>query len=129
MKTLLAIDNDPGMLQCLNTVLSLAGYEVVVTDDPAEFLRTLNEREVAAVLVDIHMPAMSGIDLYLELRQHKDVPVLFITAYQDLLSVEDKKVLEMWQANFSDGVTDAIYKPFNDDELQDKIEALIGAAI
>ena len=129
MKTLLAIDNDRGMLKCLDTVLKLAGYDVVVTDDPEEFLKMLDEREVDAALVDIHMPEMSGIDLYRELRKHKDVPVPFVTAYPELLTVEDKKVLDMWRRNFSDGVTDAIYKPFNGDELQGKIEALIGAAV
>ena len=78
--------------------------------------------------VGIHMPRMSGIDPYGELRKLRDVPVLFITAYPELLSVEDKKMLEMWKSHFSDGVTDALCKPFNDDELQDKVEALIGAA-
>jgi len=117
------------MLKCLRTVLTLAGYEVIVTDTPAEFLKMLDERELDAVLVDIHMPVMSGIDLYRELRKHKDVPVLFVTAYPELLSVEDKKVLEMWKVNFSDGLTDAIYKPFNGDDLQAKVEALIGVAV
>lgn len=129
MKTLLAIDNDAGMLKCLETVLSLAGYEVIVTDSPTEFLKVLEEREVDAVLVDIHMPEMSGIDLYCELRKQKDVPVLFVTAYPDLLTVEDKKILELWRKNFSDGMTDAIYKPFNADDLQEKVEALIGSAV
>jgi CheY-like chemotaxis protein len=57
----LAIDDNPSVLQALEFHLPRAGYAVVTATDGAAGLRLASEREVHLVLLDIDMPQMSGI--------------------------------------------------------------------
>lgn len=127
MKKLLSVDDEPMMLKCLSKALNGRGYEMIVTTDPDEGLRIFKEcDDIELALLDVKMPKKSGFELYREMRQVRQVPVLFVTAYPKAFTTRSDEVLEIWQREFADGTTDIIYKPFNLATLYEKVEGLIG---
>ena len=128
-KRILFIDDEPMMLICLQKALESRGYEVITTGDPDEYIRLLNQGDISLTLLDVKMPKKSGFDLYMEFRKTHKVPVMFVTAYPKSFSAASDDVVEMWRKNFSDGTTDIIYKPFNLDDLFNKVKALLEKSI
>jgi response regulator RpfG family c-di-GMP phosphodiesterase len=59
----LIVDDDPLVLQALETTVSSAGYEAVSTGDPLAGLKVLEERDVSTIIADQRMDAMSGLEL------------------------------------------------------------------
>jgi len=128
MKTILAIDDEPEILECYKEALELKGYVIFVTSDPAAGLRFLRENTVDLVLLDVRMPQTDGLDVYAKMRQFKKIPALFITAYPKSFTAESERVVSLWENEFSDGTTDIMYKPFTLETLFEKVESLIGEA-
>ncbi len=129
MKKIFAIDDEPPVLRCLETVLKSRGYTLQVTSDPAEGLRILKEApDIALLLLDVKMPGINGFDLYRDLSRHRQIPVLFVTAYPRAFNAQSNDVASMWQDQFGEGLTDIIYKPFDLETLVEKVEGLIGTA-
>ncbi len=129
MKKVLSIDDEPDILKVFQDALQTQGYEVLTTTDPDEGIRMLREHEdVALLLLDVKMPGKTGFDVYQEIREFRDVPVLFITAYPKSFTTESDQVMEMWQDQFADGSTDILYKPFELDAFYHKVAALVGSA-
>ena len=60
---MLIVDDDPLVLQALETTVNSAGYETVSTEDPLAGLKCLEERPIAAIIADQRMDAMSGLEL------------------------------------------------------------------
>ena len=129
MKNILSIDDEPTMLRCLSRALHSRGYHIDVADDPDEGLKILRERDdICLALLDIKMPKKDGFQIYREMRQFRNIPVLFVTGFPNSFDAESKEVVEMWKNEFADGTTDIIYKPFDLDTLYSKVEGLIGEA-
>ena len=127
MKKIVSIDDEPAMLKCMSNALESRGYELIVTSDPEEGLRILKERDdICLAMLDVRMPKISGFDIFKELRKKKKLPVLFVTAYPRWFNAESEEIAQMWQSEFADGTTDMIYKPFDLDDLFEKVEALVG---
>jgi two-component system OmpR family response regulator len=127
-KNLLAIDDEPNMLKCLEKALEAKGYKLFVTDDPEEGLNIFKKEDISLVLLDIRMPQKSGFDIYKEFREIRRLPVLFVTAYPKSFTAASNEIVDIWTKEFSDGNTDIVYKPFDLDTLYDKVEGLIGEA-
>ncbi len=129
MKKILAIDDQPAILMCLEKALESKGYQLIVTSDPEEGARMLKEdMSINLALLDIRMPKKDGFEIYREVREHRKLPVLFVTAFQKSFTTNSDDVVEMWQKEFADGTTDIIYKPFSLNLLFEKVEGLIGTA-
>jgi two-component system response regulator CpxR len=126
MKTILALDDEPAILDCYRQALSARGYRVHVTSDPDAALRILREERPDLALLDVRMPQKDGFEVYAEIRDVRRIPVLFITAYPKSFTAESDRVAAMWQTEFADGTTDILYKPFDLATLYDKVEGLIG---
>jgi CheY-like chemotaxis protein len=129
MKKLLAIDDQPAVLRCLQKALKTQGYELLVTNDPDEGLDMLRkDNDIILAMLDVKMPRKSGFEIYQELRQFRDIPVLFATAYTKSFDTRSDAIAKLWSEQFADGTTDIIYKPFSLAQLFDKVEGLIGPA-
>ena len=129
MKKILSIDDEPAMLRCLSKALESNGYHLIVTSDPEEGIKMLRERDdICLALLDVKMPHISGFDIYRDLRKHRKIPVLFVTAYARSFHAGTDDVAKMWREEFADGTTDIIYKPFDLNTLFEKVEGLIGSA-
>ncbi len=129
MKTILAIDDQPSILLCLEKALESKGYKLIVTSDPEEGTRILKEDDtIDLALLDIRMPKKDGFEIYREIREHRKIPVLFVTAFSKSFNTKSNEIVDMWQNEFADGNTDIIYKPFRLLELFEKVEGLIGTS-
>jgi CheY-like chemotaxis protein len=128
MKRVLAVDDEPGVLQTLSEALTAKGYEVVTTDRADSALELFRDRGFDLVLLDLQMPGKNGFELYRELYSTQEVPVLFVSGYSRLFSPASPGFADLWTGQFSLGRTDILYKPFTLASLFEKVEALIGSS-
>ena len=77
----LAVDDDPQALRYVRDVLVQAGYAPLVTGDPQEALRLMDEERPRLVLLDLMLPDADGVELMQAILDIDDVPVIFISAY------------------------------------------------
>ncbi len=112
--TILAIDDEPDILDIIKTALEAEGFRVVTANDPNEGIDYYEQHtgDVALVLLDYLMPAMNG-DLVFECLQNinADVKVLLLTACDDNVA----KVM------FSKGLRGYMQKPFYLDDLISRV--------
>jgi FixJ family two-component response regulator len=113
------VDDEASVRTMLGRLLRLDGYRVVSFSSGEEFLSSLVQDSPCCVLLDIHMPDLSGFDVQARLRTLKaDIPVVFITASDDPdLSGKVDEVL---------GVA-LLRKPFSSRELSGAIQAALAA--
>jgi diguanylate cyclase (GGDEF)-like protein len=81
--TLLVVDDDAMNRDALSRRLTRTGYTVLTAETGAEALSIISQNRVDAVLLDVMMPGMSGIDTLRSLRQSRsvsDLPVIMVTA-------------------------------------------------
>ena len=126
MKRVLAVDDEPGVLETLSGSLAAKGYEVVTTDQADEALKLFRDQVFDLVLLDLQMPGKNGFELYRELGSVREAPVLFVSGYSRLFSPVSPGFSDLWTGQFSLGRTDILYKPFTLAALFEKVEALIG---
>ena len=112
----LAVDDDPQALRYVRDALVEGGYEPLVTGDPQEALRLMEEQRLHLVLLDLVLPGVDGIDLMGQMVTIADVPVIFLSAYgrDDLIA----RAFEM-------GAADYVVKPFSPTELSARIKAAL----
>ena len=113
---ILVVDDDPQMLRYVRGILSKTGYSPIVTADPDEVPRLIEDTEPRLVLLDLMLPDTDGIVLMETIRDLNEVPVIFISAYgQD----------EVIARAFEMGAYDYIVKPFSPTELTARIHAAL----
>jgi diguanylate cyclase (GGDEF)-like protein len=81
--TLLLVDDDAMNRDALARRLSRSGYTVLTAEDGSTALRLIRERRIDAVLLDVMMPGMSGLETLRQLREMRsvaDLPVIMVTA-------------------------------------------------
>ncbi len=115
MKKVLIADDDIHIRALLRTVLTQEGYRVIEARDGNEAAKQLAETPVDLAVLDIMMPGRSGLDLCTEIRNSYDIPVILLTAREQL---EDK------EAGYTHGTDDYITKPFEPRELLFRMNAL-----
>ena len=83
---ILVVDDDADSRRILDEYLSWTGYEVWTAENAEKALRLMRERCPAAVVVDVRMPRMSGVELVRIVRADAElrrVPVVAVSAYAD----------------------------------------------
>jgi EAL domain-containing protein (putative c-di-GMP-specific phosphodiesterase class I) len=81
----LVADDEPAILSAFELVLSRAGFEVHTAENGAEAVRMFESERFDAVVTDLTMPEMDGLQLLRAIREHDlDVPVVIITAAPSL---------------------------------------------
>ena len=100
--TVLHVDDDPVNLRVVEEILTAFGHRAVKALSGPEALEQLSRQAFDVVLMDIHMPEMSGIEVLKRLRAMPGVanetPVLALTA--DILSREPAEYLALGFAGF-----------------------------
>ena len=128
MKTLLAVDDDPSMLEIIETTLAAQGYRVLKAGDAEQAFQALRQNAIDLVLLDVAMPGKDGFAVYKELGALYSVPVLFVTGCPQSFAGNREDFVPLWETQFIEGTTDIVYKPFSLALLCEKVEALIGAS-
>src|SRR2546422_3391849 len=77
----LVVDDDAAMLRAYERVLAREGFTVATANDGQTALALIPEQSYDAIVSDIAMPGMTGIELLRAVREHDlDVPVVIVTA-------------------------------------------------
>lgn len=116
MKTILIIDDEPVMLDLLSLYLSPLGYQCIKVDSGLKGIKCLEENNVDLILLDIMMPEMDGWQACKKIRKRWDTPIIMLTA-------RDAK--EDIVKGLKGGADDYISKPFDEEELVARIEAVL----
>ncbi|WP_260614034.1 response regulator transcription factor [Streptomyces sp. WAC07061] len=116
-RTVLVVEDDPGVRSTLDQLLRFEGYRVVQAADGLQGLAAVDREEPDLALVDVVMPGLDGLSLCRTLRRRGDrLPVLVLTARDQ---VGDRV------AGLDAGADDYLAKPFATDELLARIRALL----
>jgi len=117
MKILICEDN-PMAMRTLSVVLEREGYDADVADDGNVGIEMLQKNDYDLLVIDIHLPYRSGLELikYVRSDQGKDTPVIILTAFSD--NQMQRQAGEM-------GISDYIVKPFNPVDLVTKIKSIL----
>jgi two-component system, OmpR family, response regulator MprA len=117
---ILVVDDESAVRDAIERALRLDGYHVDVAGDGREALETLDARAPDAVVLDVLMPTIDGLDVCRRLRDRGDrTPVLMLTARD---AVADRV------AGLDAGADDYLVKPFALEELLARLRALLRRA-
>ncbi len=117
---LLLVEDDMDLIRSLSRALDGRGFAVVTCDDGAEALSVARRRRFDAIVLDLGLPGMDGLHLLQRLRSADNTtPVLILTARG---AVGDRV------AGLNAGADDYLAKPFDLDELEARVRALIRRA-
>ena len=86
VKRVLLVDDEENFAQLLSGLLAMDGYEVTVAHDGKEALQKLEAVVPDAIISDIVMPGMDGLEMFRQIKlaqRTSSIPFLFITGYQD----------------------------------------------
>jgi signal transduction histidine kinase len=113
---ILLVDDEPRNLDALEAILNDPGYRLLRADGADRALRQLLDHDVAAIVLDIKMPGVSGFELAHIIkgtRKFRQIPIVFLTAHM----LEDQDVI----AGYGAGAVDYLMKPVKPQVLRHKI--------
>lgn len=112
--TVFVVDDDEAVRDSLSLLIRSVGLEVESYESAAAFLEDLDSERPGCLVLDVRMPGMSGLELQDRLlQQGTALPVIFITGHGDVpMAVRAMRA----------GAVDFIEKPFNDQDLLDRIQ-------
>jgi two-component system response regulator MprA len=117
MARVLVVDDEPAVRRALERALSLESYEVELAADGQEALDSLAASPADAVVLDVMMPRIDGLEVARRMRRAGDrTPILMLTARD---AVDDRV------AGLDVGADDYLVKPFALRELQARLRALL----
>ncbi|MBV9196768.1 MAG: response regulator transcription factor [Solirubrobacterales bacterium] len=117
MPRVLIVDDEPAVRRALERALRLENYEVALAADGGEALDSLASTPADAVILDVLMPRVDGLEVARRMRQAGDrTPILMLTARD---AVDDRVT------GLDVGADDYLVKPFALRELQARLRALL----
>jgi FixJ family two-component response regulator len=113
------VDDDASMLQALARILRLGGYETLTFNSAEAMLESRSAASAAVLVFDVHLPGLSGFELYERLiAMGTRAPVIFITAY------DEPDTRHQAQAA---GAAGFFTKPFSGRDLVTAVGSVLGA--
>lgn len=115
-RRILVIEDEPHMLDLIQTALETAGFTVRGAVSGEEGLRKLRNDPPDVVILDVNLPDLSGYDVLREIRERASIPVIMLTVQ----NTESDRVrgLEL-------GADDYMGKPFGHRELISRVKAVL----
>ena len=118
---ILVVDDERAVREAIQRALRLEGYDVEMASDGQEALFALARRGVDAIVLDVLMPVLDGLETAQKLRrQGNSTPILMLTARHE---VSDRV------AGLDAGADDYLVKPFALEELLARLRALLRRAV
>jgi FixJ family two-component response regulator len=115
------VDDEESVRRALRRLMLSAGFRAQSFASGAEFLASLQTTHPACVVLDLHMPTMSGFDVQQKLHdERKDIPVVVITGHDSP---------ESQQRAMTAGASAYLRKPVDDQALLQAISTAISAKI
>jgi two-component system response regulator MprA len=115
-ETILVVEDDRGIRDSLRRGLIFEGYRVETAEDGETALRMVREKDPDAVILDLMLPGMDGLEVCRRLRNASNVPILMLTARD---TVPDRVT------GLDAGADDYMIKPYATDELLARLRAIL----
>lgn len=121
VKKILIIDDEEDVTKAVRLSITLqeSQWQVIESNEAEKGLLLVDTEKPDLVLLDVHMPDMSGFEVLKEIRLFSDVPVIMLTVQDDEL--DKVRALEM-------GADDYVVKPFGNLELMARIRSVLRRA-
>lgn len=113
---ILVVDDDPAILRLISRFLQQKGHEVSLAENGHSALQTFLEFRPDLVILDVNLPDATGYSLCEQMQQHTGVYVLMLTGRTD--SADKIR-------GFSKGADDYLTKPFDLQELEFRVGAIL----
>ena len=111
---ILVVDDDYVVCNFISTLLNKHGYSVIACESGKEALAKLQDNKIDAVLTDIIMPVVSGVEILEKIHNtNPEIPVILMTGYPDIDTAVDA---------IKKGVFDFIVKPYKPEQLIHSLE-------
>jgi DNA-binding response OmpR family regulator len=121
MGTIVIAEDDPDIRSLIVQKLSSEGHEVTATGDGVAALVAVRRVRPDAVVLDMQMPGLSGLDVVRQLRTDEataHVPVIMVTSHDQAAYVGE---------SFLSGADDFLSKPFQPRQLAERVNELLAA--
>lgn len=116
---LLVVDDDLSTCETLIDILGEKGYRVGWASRGEEAIKLVRERDFDIVFIDIRMPVMNGLEVYLELKRIRpDIKAIMMTAYR-------QKVQDLVDEALMNNAFTCIYKPIDVEKLLKVVEEIL----
>jgi two-component system cell cycle response regulator DivK len=116
-KKILIFDDDTSILEVVSIIFEDNGYEVEIAETVDDIISRVNIFLPDLIIMDIYIPVIGGVEATRLLKDHtvhNKIPVIFITAKNDVAFISSKSP-----------VVDYLSKPFDLEELERKVEKWI----
>ena len=113
--SVLVVDDEADMRALLTDLLRDEGFRVHGAADASSALAAVDTVRLDVVLLDVTMPSMNGLDVLVEIRQRRDIPVILLTGRGG----EADRVIGLRM-----GADDYVVKPFSGPELIARIQSV-----
>lgn len=119
IKTILACDDEPHLLELMDYIIGKAGFKAITTDNGIDAIQAAHDNMPDLILLDVNMPGMTGIEVCKQLKtddKTKNIRILVLTA-----NVQASHKEEIFEA----GADYFFPKPFSPRELKEKLHELL----
>ena len=118
-KKILVVEDEPHRIKLISFILKSSGYDVIEAEISAAGLKKAKAEKPDMIILDVMMPKMDGFEVAKKLKADpatRNIPILMLSSKAQF---EDK------MKGIDSGATDYITKPFDREELLQKIEELL----
>ncbi len=119
-KKILIVDDEPDVLKVAMFRLKKAGYEILTALDGQTALSSIRNEKPDLILLDLRLPVLDGPEVCKQVKNNeelKQIPIILFTATTDTTAAVEAEGLE---------ADDYIIKPFEPEELFEKVKNIIG---
>ena len=115
-KKILIVEDEQKIARFLELELKYEGYDVAIANNGRDGLEKGRQEDIDLIILDLMLPGLSGIEVCRRLRQTSEVPIIMLTAKDD---ISDKVT------GLDIGADDYMTKPFAVEELLARIRVLL----
>lgn len=113
---ILIVDDEVNIRKVVREYAEFEGYEVEEAEDGMQAIEIIKKKDFDLIILDIMMPRLDGFSSCKEIKKHKDIPVIMLSARGE----EYDKLF-----GFEIGIDDYVVKPFSPKELMARVKAVI----
>lgn len=119
-KKILVVDDEPDLLKVMTFRLKKLGFGIIEATDGQKAIDLIREHRPDLILLDLRLPIIDGWEVCRRIKadeQLEHIPIIFLTASASAVNLKKAKELK---------AEDFIVKPFEPEELLEKVKKLIG---
>ncbi|MGN0374121.1 MAG: response regulator transcription factor [Butyrivibrio sp.] len=114
MSRILVVEDEQTIAELEKDYLELSGFEVIIANDGITGYEKASEEEFDLIILDLMLPGMDGFDICKHIREHKNTPIIMVSAKKD--DIDKIRGLGL-------GADDYMTKPFSPSELVARVKA------